>query len=217
MEVAAPIEAADAVAAGSLGDRDAEKHPLESRAGHHRHPPSPATAKSDDGKRKSVRSSNGQTQIDHNDPPETENQRLEKLKAKALANIKTKYGNQFRDDVILLAFDVIEERAQQPIRSPKYYEKAFQNDFSVADRRSDRMTEVRKEVHVGEGPEIIPDPNYIPQPTCAHCGRTEKFHNKTLHIKTHIDPRWIEHPFSLVVADDFPKSLNPPNLRGTSA
>jgi hypothetical protein len=57
------------------------------------------------------------------------------------------------------------------------------------------VTEIRKEVHVGEGPEIIPDPNYVAPATCAHCGRTEKFHNKTLHIKTHIDPHWIEHPF----------------------
>jgi hypothetical protein len=190
------VEAADAVAVGAIRAVDRGFSVLESDADGHRHPPSPATANSDDDcapKNKSP--SNAKTKAAHDDPSATENQRLHRLKAKALANIKAEYKNEFSDEVILLAFEVIDDRAQQPIRSTKYYETAFRNDFSVTDRRSDRVTEIRKEVHVGEGPEIIPDPNYVAPATCAHCGRTEKFHNKTLHIKTHIDPHWIEHPF----------------------
>jgi Helix-turn-helix domain len=193
MEVAAPIEAADAIAVGPIRAVDRGFSVLGSDADSHRHPPSPATATPDDDRAPKNKSpSSGKTKAGHGDSPETETQRLQKLKATALANIKAKYKSEFSDEYIRLVFDVAEEGAPNPIQSAKYYETAFRNSI-VADRRGHRMTEVQKEVHVGEGP-----PVQSIGPRCAHCDENRFFHGQMLSNKKRFNRNWIEHEYSPV-------------------
>jgi hypothetical protein len=206
MEVAAPIEAADAVAIGSIRGVNREFSALESDAGGQRHPPSEPASKSDDNRHRERRnSSTSQKQTTpRRDSIAFRNAETTKRKAKALANTKAKYKNEFSDDYILSAFEAIDGRARKPIGTAEYYETAFRNGFTG---RDDRVTEAQKELRVGEGPQIVYVANASAQPTCTRCGRSEKFHNKTLHIKKHIDPHWIDHPFSLIVVDDVPDAM----------
>jgi hypothetical protein len=188
-EVAAPIEAADAVAVGSFGGRDRGKQVLESVNSDHRHPPSEPTAKSDDDDSRARHNSPAAKATTKSaEPMELRKIKIESFKATALARIEAKYPNQFSRDYLYLAFAAFESRTDARINGAGFFVKCFENE-------SNRRAEIATETNVGAGPEIIPDPNYIPPLTCAHCGRTEKFHNKTMHIKKHIDPRWKEHQF----------------------
>jgi hypothetical protein len=195
-------EPADAVAGGLFVGEERDLSGKNLRAISHRHPPYDANPKPDDDDRPRDKpnSSKPTNKTTHSDRGGFRKPTVEERKANALANIKEKYKNTFSAATVECEVDRIHARAIKAgtrIGSEKYFENSFDNLIDV-------RAAIAVETNVGAGPEIIPDPTYIPPAACAQCGRTEKFHNKTLHIKKHIDPHWIDHPFSLVVVDDVP-------------
>jgi helix-turn-helix protein len=184
-EVAARIEAADAVAIGSFGGRDRGKRVLESVNPHHRHPPSEPTAKSDDDDSRARHNSpTAKAATKPAEPMELRKIKIEGFKSTALARIEAKYPNQFTRDYLYLAFAAFESRTDARISGPGFFVKCFENESGRAD-------ETAIETNVGAGPERTGKS----ERWCHYCDHNEFYHRQKLVNKLRFDRTWIDHEF----------------------
>ncbi len=125
MEVAAPIEAADAVAGGSFVEEDRALPGKNFRAISHRHPPLRPTAKYDD------------------------DERMARLMAKARTEFDSKHKGEVDPRRLTLIEQVVMERTianGARIRSENYFVRAIENECT-------KESDTRAETNVGSGPE----------------------------------------------------------------